>query len=237
MTTSSQGRLLLVDDDPDIVSTMTEYLESKGYEVLSAHTRQQALETIKKKSPDLVLLDVNLPDGSGVSLISELHTLRNLPIIMVSAMSDTPLIVSSIKAGASDYIQKPFEHSDLLEKIKPLLELQQAKSVEKEIIQTEGYTTLVGHGIKTQQLIRDISKVSYSSAPVFLRGESGTGKSLVAELIHAHSPRKGKPFVSINCAAIPDNLLESEFFGHEKGAFTGAVQEKMGKFEYANGGI
>ncbi len=141
-----------------------------------------------------------------------------------------------MKAGASDYVQKPIEFESLWEKISQLLEMRLERDTEKELVGLYGNGIVLGKSPQARQLIREISKVANSDATVLLRGDSGTGKSLVAEVIHSHSQRQEKPFVTVNCAAIPETLLESELFGHEKGAFTGAIREKIGKFELANTG-
>ena len=152
---------------------------------------------------------------------------------MISNREDSKLIVSAMKAGASDYIPKTADNEELWEKIKKLSEIQQIKSAETEL---KNFSNIIGDSESTKNMMKMISKVTQTDAPVFLRGESGTGKSLIAETIHSHSNRKKGPFLTINCPAIPINLLESELFGHEKGSFTGAIRTKEGKFEVANGG-
>ena len=152
---------------------------------------------------------------------------------MISNHEDSKLIVSAMKAGASDYIPKTADNDQLWEKIKKLSDIQQLKSAETEL---KKFSNIIGDSESTKNMMKMISKVTQTDAPVFLRGESGTGKSLIAETIHSHSNRKRGPFLTINCPSIPANLLESELFGHEKGSFTGAIRTKEGKFEIANGG-
>ncbi len=230
-------RILLVDDNPDFSKIVSVFLQSKGLEVVTASTFQEGEEAFLNTKPELILLDVVLPDGSGVDLVSRVKEISPAtPALMVSATGETEIVVNAIKAGASDYIKKSDNLEGLWLKISGLLEMQRVKSTEEELERRGAYGGLIGKSYKMRQLIRIISKVAHVNVPIFIRGESGTGKGLVAELIHSLSPRREKPFVTINCPAIPETLLESELFGHERGAFTGAIREKAGKFEYADGG-
>lgn len=230
-------RILIVDDDCDFSSLLAKHFRAKGVESATAATAREGCEAFHRMDPDLVLLDVMLPDQSGVDLVRTMKAINTeVPIIMVSGRGETQVVVDAMKAGASDYLQKPLEFSELLEKTTQLFEVRRQKSTEKALDGTEGAPGILGRSLQTRQLVREISKVADSDATVLLRGESGTGKSLVAQLIHLNSLRKNKPFVTVNCAAIPETLLESELFGHEKGSFTGAIREKEGKFELANGG-
>jgi two-component system, NtrC family, response regulator AtoC len=230
-------RVLIVDDDIDFSLLLAKHLRAKGLESSTAGTAREGKEVFREMDPDVVLMDVVLPDQSGVDLVKAMKSMNDeVPIIMVSGRGETQVIVDAMKAGASDYVQKPIEFNDLWEKTSQLFEIRRSKFTEKELDGFSGQASILGNSFKTKQLIREISKVANSDATVLLRGESGTGKSLVAEVIHAHSHRRDKPFVTVNCAAIPETLLESELFGHEKGAFTGAIREKEGKFELANSG-
>ncbi len=227
-------RILIVDDDPEFVALIGKYIRSRGLDVSSAGSAQEAMDSIRDSEPDVALIDVKLPDRSGVDLVGEVKSINEaIPVIMVSGYGDPKLVVAAMRAGASDYVQKPVDHDELLRKIHEAIELHEDISIEKEL---DDDTILIGNSSQTKQLIRQIGKVANSDAPILFRGESGTGKSLVAEIIHAHSPRKEKPFLTINCPAIPEHLLESELFGHEKGSFTGAVRQKLGKFELADEG-
>lgn len=226
--------VLIIDDDVDFSAFLSKRLALHGFEVVEAGTAEEGLEKIGLFRPNVALVDVKLPDRSGVELITAVRTLDpDLPVIMVSGFGEPKLVVSAMHAGAVDYVQKPVEDAELLGKIQRALELYRGISVEKELSTGDA---IVGRSAPMQRLIRDISKVANSDAPVLLHGESGTGKTMVAGIIHAHSPRRDRPFVTINCPAIPEHLLESELFGHERGAFTGAVREKSGKFEAADGG-
>jgi len=192
------------------------------------------IEKITNFDPDIILLDVILPTKTGIEILEEIKNARIMaPVLMISNREDSKLIVAAMKAGASDYIPKMADNDELWEKIKKLSEMQQMKSAEAEL---KNFSNIIGDSDSTKNMMKMISKVVHTDAPVFLRGESGTGKSLVAETIHSHSNRNNHPFVTINCPSIPTNLLESELFGHEKGSFTGAIKTKEGKFEIANSG-
>lgn len=232
-----KNHILIIDDDIDYVSLISKYLQAKGMTVLRAGSIKEGQEIIKAEDPEVVLLDVILPDHSGVENVAMIKGMNEeIPIIMVSGHDDTKLVVGAMRAGASDYLKKPVDHNELINKINKLIDMRATQYSEHELESTNEYGVIIGKSALTRQVIREVSKVANADAPVLLRGETGTGKSLIAQIIHARSRRKDKPCVTINCAAIPENLLESEFFGHEKGSFTGAIREKIGKFEFANGG-
>ena len=231
---SISTKIIVLDDDKDFCSVLSVIFEKKGCLVKCLHNSDKITQHIKEFKPNLVLLDVVLPEKSGLEILSEIKTASpSTPVIMISNREDSKLIVSAMKAGAYDYIPKTLNPEDLWDKIKKTLEIEDIKSTENDIM---AYSPILGNSYAAKNLIKMISKVSQTDAPVFLRGESGTGKSLIAETIHNYSRRKNKPFVTINCPAIPGTLLESELFGHEKGAFTGAIRTKEGKFEIAEGG-
>jgi two-component system response regulator AtoC len=195
---------------------------------------EKLAQNINEFKPELMLLDVVLPTKSGIEILAEIRAIDSeIPVIMISNREDAKLIVAAMKAGAYDYIPKTFDPEDIWDKIKKTIDIGVMKNTEKEL---RDYCPIIGECYNAKNLIKMISKVAQTEAPVFLRGESGTGKSLVAETIHGHSKRRDKPFMTINCPAIPAMLLESELFGHEKGSFTGAIKTKEGKFEVANGG-
>ena len=213
---------------------MNKLFEKKGCTVSCLNDTTKIIEKIGNFNPDVILLDVVLPTKSGIEILEEIKDARiSTPVLMISNREDSKLIVAAMKAGASDYIPKTADNDELWEKIKKLSEMQQMKSAEAEL---KNFSNIIGDSESTKSMMKMISKVVHTDAPVFLRGESGTGKSLVAETIHAHSNRNNRPFITINCPSIPINLLESELFGHEKGSFTGAIKTKEGKFEIANGG-
>ncbi len=229
--------ILIIDDDRIFSLLISQKLKTASLEPELASSIFLAREKIHLKEPDLIILDVNLPDASGVEFVLEVKKkCAHVPIIMVSSSGDTHDVVRAMQNGASDYIKKPIDFGELFEKIDKLLELKKIRLNQYQLGQQLQPQLLIGKSIQMRQLIRQISQVALSDATVLLRGESGTGKSLVAEVIHQFSKRKTHRFVDINCAAIPSTLLESELFGHEKGAFTGAIREKLGKFEIASEG-
>lgn len=228
------NKILLIDDDPDFIKVLGARLTKKGFDLISAASAKEGMQKIESDYPDVVLLDVKLPDKSGVDMVSDIKKFNeNISVIMVSGYGDVKFVVSAIKAGASDYIQKPVNSDDLCEKLSFLLEIKNEKMKENDL---RGFGLIIGQSQPIKHMIKEIVKVASSDAPILLRGESGTGKTILAKIIHDHSKRYDKPFVIINCPTIPENLLESELFGHEKGAFTGASSEKIGKFELAQNG-
>jgi DNA-binding NtrC family response regulator len=232
-----KASLLIVDDEPDFSFLIAEWLRAKGLDVATTVTADEAERHVLKSRPDLILIDVMLENSSGIELVRKLKASHHdIPIVMVSAFGDTQNIVSAMKAGASDYVQKPVDYGELWAKISYLLGMRTSELTRQKLLDLKNFGVFIGESPKSRQLIHEVSKVANSDATVLLRGESGVGKSLIAQLIHEHSPRKNHELVTINCAAIPENLLESELFGHEKGSFTGALRDKIGKFEYADKG-
>ena len=227
-------KILVIDDSKDFCSLLTKVLEKKEASVLCLFNTLSLAKNINEFNPDVILLDVMLSDKSGIEVLSDIRKVKeNTPIIMISTRDDAKMIVAAMKAGASDYIPKTADNEELWEKIKKLSEIQTQKDAEGKIQST---SSILGQSYLVKNLLKLISQVAASEAPVFLRGESGTGKSLIAQAIHNSSTRKDGPFVTINCPTIPANLLESELFGHEKGSFTGAIKTKEGKFEIADNG-
>jgi two-component system, NtrC family, response regulator AtoC len=223
-----------MDDDKDLCSLLSKIFEKKGCITECQNEPHNFVEKFKKNKPDLVLLDVMLPLKSGIEVLSEIKAFDpDIPVIMISNRDDAKMVVSAMKAGAYDYIPKTSEPNDIWDKVKKLLELQELKKTEKKL---KLDNPIIGQSSATKNLVSMIGKVSQAEAPVFLRGESGTGKSLIAETIHKFSKRSQKPFITINCPSIPSGLLESELFGHEKGSFTSAIKTKEGKFELADQG-
>ena len=234
--------ILIVDDDEVMQQTLSDVLKKRGYEIFSVGSGNGALSVIKKNIIDLVLLDMRLPDVDGLEVLKKIKELdTEILVIMMTAYSDVQTAVSAMKSGAYHYINKPFE----LEELRLLIEKGlETKSLINEVRrlhrqQKEGYQNSDIDGISPQiqyvkELIGMISKTHKTS--VLIQGESGTGKELAANAIHYNSKRSSKPLMKINCSAIPDSLLESELFGHEKGAFTDAKNTKKGLFELADGG-
>jgi two-component system nitrogen regulation response regulator NtrX len=230
-------QILLVDDDRVFLTLLTKKLADQGWQVTTSETATDALEKIRKNQPDILLLDVFLPDRSGMETVSDAKSLApDLPVVMVSSSGDTRNVVAAIKNGASDYVKKPVDEDLLVAKIQQLLEMLTLKRTQNEFRESSELKRLIGDSATMKRMVREISKVANSDASVLLYGETGTGKGLVAEVIHGLSRRRNQRFIAINCAAIPASLLESELFGHEKGAFTGAIREKKGIFELADKG-
>ena len=229
---NTNKKILLVDDEADILELLSHFFENMGYCCICAPTLTKALKALYLHDYFLCLTDMRLPDGDGIELVKHIQINKpELPVAMITAYGNVEGAVNTLKAGAFDYVSKPIE----LESLKKLIQ-----SAEKMEIQTQfsedKKQVLVGDSPKMRELINDIGKVSRSLAPVFIYGESGVGKELVAKLIHSKSPRSAGPFIPINCGAIPSELMESEFFGHKKGSFTGAISDQKGLFESAQGG-
>lgn len=233
--------ILIVDDDKKICELIDFRLSRRGYTTASAVRGDQALEEIKKTHPTLVMLDVRLPDMNGVDLLKKIkEQFPNTNVIMISAHADIKLAVDCMKEGAYDFIEKPFSFPELDAKVKHVFDQYHLKEevsmLRKELGEKYKMKTIIGKSEAMQKVFRSIDLAEKSDVSVMIDGESGTGKELVARAIHFNSAQKNGPFVAVNCGAIPENLLESELFGHEKGAFTGAIARKAGKFEQAEGG-
>ncbi|MFD0914746.1 sigma-54-dependent transcriptional regulator [Methylophilus luteus] len=231
--------ILAVDDEPNMRRLLEISLRQAGYRALSAGNGREALEIISQQQIDLVVSDLHMPGMNGLQL---LEVLRNehehLPLIMVTAQGEIKTAVAAMKLGASDYILRPFELETLeiaIAKALNVKRMQQENTFLRQMQQPD-VTGLVGNSAAMQSLKQMIQQVAPERATVFIVGETGTGKELVAKALHEASPRHAALFVAINCAAIPADMLESELFGHEKGAYTGALKERIGKFELANGG-
>ena len=238
------ANILIVEDNRDMQFLLSNILKSEGYETLVAGDGKKALKETKRWSPDLVLLDIRLPDMDGMTVLEEIKKLNNdLIIIMLTAYGDIKGAVQAMKLGAFEYITKPFDNDELLIAIKRALQTQhlsrEVQSLRKQLREktaSDLMVELTGESQRMKQILKQIDIVSPTNMTVVLQGESGTGKELVAQLIHNKSQRSDKAFVAIDCGAIPESLVESELFGYEKGAFTGADALKEGKFEQANGG-
>ncbi|NPA52351.1 MAG: sigma-54-dependent Fis family transcriptional regulator [Aquificae bacterium] len=233
-----QLSILVVDDEENIRNLLSEILEDEGFIVETADSIESAKNKIEKRDFDIVFLDVWLPDGDGTDLIPFILENNELTkIIMISGHANIPIAVKALKLGAFDFLEKPLSVDSILASIEKAyreIKFQQEYLYlkEKETKDIE----IIGNSPKIKELKKQIEKVARTNAWVFIQGENGTGKELVAKSIHFKSERRDKPFVDVNCAAVPDELFEAEFFGYEKGAFTGAVTSKPGKFEIADGG-
>lgn len=222
--------VLVVDDEPDILELFNLTLSRMALCCDTALTLQQGLDRLKKNNYALVITDMRLPDGDGIDLVRYIQKFKpQIPVAVITAYGQVEGAVNTLKAGAFDYVSKPIDLAMLKELVKTALSMQQVVDVSND-------ETLVGNSLAINQLRVHINKLARSQAPVFIYGESGVGKELVAQLIHANGPRKDKPFIPVNCGAIPTELMESEFFGHKKGSFTGAIADKTGLFVAAQGG-
>ena len=223
---------LVVDDEPNIVELLAITLQGMGLTVIGAHSIAEAYARLGEATPSLCLTDLRLPDGSGIELVRRLHASHpQVPVAVITAYSSADGAVEAMQAGAFDYMAKPIELARLRRLVAQAVALSCPSPSE-----TDGTRRLLGDSPVMQRLREDIRRVARSNAPVHITGESGTGKELAARAVHASGPRHDKPFVAVNCGAIPDGLLESELFGAEKGAYSGAVQRREGLFVAANGG-
>lgn len=229
-------RALIVDDEPDIRELLSMTLEQMGLEAVTAAKLSKAKKLLENEHFDLCLTDMNMPDGNGLELVEYVQSaLPQLPIAMITAYGNMDIAVEALKKGAFDFVSKPLELMRLRSMVESALKLEPAgeqQPLSKEVASSE----LIGQSPAMEALKQQIRKVARSQAPIFISGESGSGKELVARAIHQLGPRTNGPFVPVNCGAIPSELMESEFFGHKKGSFTGAHQDKQGLFLAANGG-
>ncbi|MGB9665924.1 MAG: sigma-54-dependent transcriptional regulator [Candidatus Cryosericum sp.] len=233
--------ILVVDDEENIRELLRESLEDEGYRVNVAKNGQEAVEKVRAINPDTVLMDVKMPIMSGMDAFLKIKEFQpDLPVIFLTAFGSSDLAISAMKSGAYDYLTKPFDIDEVRIKVKRALELRELSSmsgrVRPEDLPFINSDELVGQSPLMQELYKQIGKVASSDATVLVLGESGTGKELVAKAIHNNSHRKDRAFIVVNCAAIPENLLESDLFGHEKGSFTDAFETHIGKFEQASSG-
>ncbi|MEW6441980.1 MAG: sigma-54 dependent transcriptional regulator [bacterium] len=232
--------ILIVDDDDQLRQSFQKLLVEEGYETHTAATGEQAVEAVRRSVPDLVIMDVRMPGMSGLEAFQAMRQIEpKLPVIIMTAFGTTETAIEATKRGAFDYVLKPFEIPDILRQIEQALEAGRfmRSRVEMDVVPESAVPdALIGRSDSMQQIYKAIGRVAPTDATVLIRGESGTGKELVARALYHHSLRAHKPFLVINCVAIPETLLESELFGYEKGAFTGASSRRVGKIEQANGG-
>jgi two-component system nitrogen regulation response regulator GlnG len=225
----------IIDDDRSIRWVLEKSLARENIEFKSFASADDALRTLSHETPQVVVSDIRMPGSSGLEFLQELHASHaHIPVIIMTAYSDLESAVSAFQGGAFEYLPKPFDVNHAIELIRRAIEQSKRKS--GGVDEVEADTDILGQAPAMQEVFRAIGRLSQSHATVLINGESGTGKELVARALHRHSLRSNKPFIAINTAAIPKDLLESELFGHERGAFTGAATARQGRFEQAEGG-
>jgi DNA-binding NtrC family response regulator len=242
-----KGSVLIVDDEPDIQIVMSANLRREGYEVETAGDGREALRKLEARDFDAVVVDHQMPTLTGMEFLERLRIdaasgrgRTDVPVIMITAYGTIEMAVQAMKNGAYSYLTKPIRYEDLSLQVKNAVERRrlslEVRNLRHEVEERYQFGNIIGRNPRMQEIFRVIPTVAETDATVLIHGESGTGKELIARAIHYNSGRKDKPFVVVSCSALPETLLESELFGHEKGAFTGAIRQRMGRFEMAEGG-
>ncbi|MBU1566393.1 MAG: sigma-54 dependent transcriptional regulator, partial [Proteobacteria bacterium] len=233
--------ILVVDDEPNYLVVLSELLKDEGFEVFTAADGLAGLKIIDAVDLDIVITDMQMPGMNGLQLLDKIKEKnQDLPVVVITAFAEVDKAVQAMQAGAFNYLAKPFSNEELIITLKKAAHhyslIRENSRLRDEIKGKNGFGGMVGKNPKMLQVYQLIEKVAPTHASVLITGESGTGKELVAKAIHVNSPRESRPFIAVNCAALSENLLESELFGHEKGAFTGAVVMRKGRFELADSG-
>jgi DNA-binding NtrC family response regulator len=240
--------ILVIDDKESELETMSDALGNQGYKIVSTSSGEEALKIMKEKPFDVILTDLKMPDVDGMEILRTAKAMDSQPqVIMITGYGSIGKAVEAMRAGAEDFIPKPIELAELREKVRKALESQSLRrqnvalqrenvALQKQIDKKYGFSNIIGNSEQMHEIFDQLRLAAPTKANILICGETGTGKDLIAHAIHNNSPRKGKPFIPINCAAISGELLASELFGHEKGAFTGAVRQRQGAFELANDG-
>ena len=233
--------ILLVDDEPNYLVVLSELLRDEGFEVFTAPGGAEGLELVREVDLDMVVTDMQMPGMDGLDLLAAIKEVnQDLPVIVITAFAEVEKAVAAMQAGAFNYLAKPFSNDELLVNINKAVQhyslIRENVRLRQEMLVRTGFGGMVGKNRRMRQVYELIEKVAPTPSSVLITGESGTGKELVAKAVHLHSQRHAQPFITVNCAALAENLLESELFGHEKGAFTGAVAMRKGRFELADNG-
>ncbi|HEY3861099.1 MAG TPA: sigma-54 dependent transcriptional regulator [Verrucomicrobiae bacterium] len=234
---SDAAKILLIEDDPGIIETLRRLLSEEGHDVAVERRGDEGLARAGRDNFNLVLTDLRLPGLSGLELVRQLHSAQpRLPIILMTAFGTTDTAIEATKCGAYDYLLKPFDIPQLIELVRKAADSNRLMTEPVSLGEPGARDALIGQSAAMQAIYKEIGRIASKPVPVLIRGETGTGKELIARAIYQHSDRPAAPFVAVNCAAIPETLLESELFGHEKGAFTGAQTRRVGRFEQAQRG-
>lgn len=234
-------RILVIDDDKDLRFNLSSILKDEGYDVLAVDDGREALKAVQRNCPNLVLLDICLPGINGMEILEKFKKIdKDLIIIMLTAYAEVKNAVQAMRLGAFDYVTKPFDNEELILNIKKALQTQylsrEVQILRKRLGESSAIEEVMGESPRIKQVLKQIELIAPTDMTVVIQGASGTGKELIARMLHEKSLRKDKSFIAIDCGAIPDTLVESELFGYEKGAFTGAEERKEGKFEQAHCG-
>jgi two-component system response regulator AtoC len=234
-------QILVADDDPSIRDLLRSFLEAEGYRVSEARSGGEVMARLGNGRPDLLLMDLRMPELSGMEVLQTIHEQGlNIPAVLMTAFGTSSIAIKAIQLGAYDYIMKPFELDDVLVTIRRFFDYQdlasEVQSLRSQLGTYDPGERVVGHSPRMLDIYKTIGKVARTDATVLITGETGTGKELVAEVLHSNSLRRQGPLVKVACASLPETLLESELFGHEKGAFTGAYLQRRGRFELAHKG-
>jgi two-component system, NtrC family, response regulator len=238
---SNKGRIVVIDDEANAVAALTTLLREDGYEVEGAHEAQTGLALLERIDADVVLTDLRMPGMDGLELLAKVKQLRpETMVVMMTAYGTVKTAVKAMKMGAEDYLSKPVDVEEVELVLQRVLEkkrlLEETRVLRARVATKYRFENLVGESPSMLSAFKMVQQIAPSSASLLLTGESGTGKELFAQALHQNSPRRAKPFIKVACAALPETLLESELFGHEKGSFTGAAYTRAGRFELADGG-
>ena len=237
----TKPRVLLADDDESLLRVTEHNLSRAGFQVLTARDGQEALETFQRQGADIIVTDLQMPRLAGMDLITQiLRDAPDVPIVVLTAFGTIDVAVEAMRRGARDFLAKPFERDVLVHRVKQALDYRalvaENRRLREQVASQLRFENLVAESAAMRRVLDTLGRVAQTDTTVLLQGESGSGKEVLARAIHEASPRRDAPFIAVNCPAIPEQLLESELFGHVRGAFTGAIADKVGKFEQANGG-